>query len=435
MTALSGSKLHRAMTCLPSSVLPHEGDDLDAKNEPARDKGKAIHSFLEHVNKIGPDKALEKVKAPDSVKNLCKMLDLERMPRNCATEVAYAYNWRSQFARELGRNLGHRDYHLLPEPPTEDEIPCTLDLVGWAQLERPGQRFHRGYVGDYKTGHMKYPRPSKLAQTMLGALCLRSTMGIEDCVVELIYVHDDGGHHTDRETIDEWVMDDFQNQLYNFMAARDSVLEDPSLIVIGDYHEGKHCDYCGAFRRCQAKMSLVKAIPEQLYKLGVKRTDLGELELDASAITARNAGAAYEMAERIESIAKRIKQEVCGLAWHQPVPLADGRVIQPRLTKRRSVDGSVAVRVLEEKYGREEALKAVSIESSLQAIQDAVVRNTDFTTTPKPRMHKQDGTGVVDQVIAEIAARGGIEVNEVETCQPGTRPRGKKALPPAPEGG
>jgi len=198
---LSGSKIHRVWRCPASAVLPQDtSDDREARTEPARGRGKAVHSYLERVRSVGREQALGEV--PAEVLPLCKALVIDELPTHLATEVAYAWNWRTRTARELGRNLGHRDYDALPNPPDRScEIPCTLDAVGMGVFKRKdGSELRRGYNGDYKVGHTRYPRPDSYGQTLLGGCCIRSVMNLDDVTLELLHIDEDGDCHPVRDT-------------------------------------------------------------------------------------------------------------------------------------------------------------------------------------------------------------------------------------------
>lgn len=410
----TGSKLHRAWKCPASMVLPwNRNEREEARTEPFRNRGKDVHAFLEIVRSEGLEVALGK--APADLVGLCKALDLDNLPAHLSTEVAFAWNFKARRARELGRNLGHRDYASLPNPPTEDEIAATIDIVGVAT----GERGSRGYAGDYKTGHTVYPRPEAFAQTLLAGVCVRDAYGCDDMVLELIYIHDDGTHHTVRDLVDGWVLDSFEADVERVMREREELAADALAGRPVPATEGDHCDYCGAYAHCPAKMALIRSIPEQLTQLGVGVApsldgEGMELILDTGAIQRRTAGAMYIAVERIEEVLGRIKGAICELGWHEPVVLPDGRVIEPRDDTRRSVDGRIAAVVLERLYGREEAMSAISVETSLDAIRRVVTKNAP--TGAKIATKRKDGA--FDKVLADLEASGGIASNTRRKCSP-----------------
>jgi hypothetical protein len=421
----TGSKIHRVWKCPASVVLPQNvDDDREERNEPARNRGRHIHEFLENVKAKGRTEALASI-ADDDVRSICAALDLDKMPVHLATEVAYAYNWRTGTARELGRNLGHRNYDDLGVD-WSCEIPCTLDIVGEGRFMLHGSEVHRGYCGDYKTGHTRYPRPGEFGQTLLGALCLRSVMGVDDVTVELIYIDEYGESYPVRDTVDAWQLSVFEEEL---RIAMDSLIGLGAAYARGieiPKHEGSHCDYCPAFKNCSAKVALVKALPAELIALTItpERTNGdGSLDYAPGFVTVRNAGMVYEACERIEEVCRRMRSEVCGLAWSEPIELSDGRIIERYETRRRSVEGKVVAKVLEERYGREAALEAITIESSI----DAIKRVASAHKQKGEKLETKKGDGVVDQILAELDRRKGLILKVGEECKP-HQPKKKKPV-------
>lgn len=443
---VTGSKAHRVWKCPASAVLPQiVSDDADAKHEPARARGKDIHRFLERVKVIGRAQAM--AEAPADLAPVLAALDLANLPVHLATEVAFALNWQTGTARELGRNLGHRDYASLENPPDPTcETAMTLDLVG--TQEHGGAQ--RGYVGDYKGGHSVYPPPERFAQLLLGALAARAVYGCDEVVVELIRIHDDGTHHRVRAVLDAWDLD-------AFAAEWRAVMESLPVLEAAEQagralplHEGAHCDYCGAYKNCAAKVALVKAVPAELIQLGVQTravpalhpldreelalalaalpakakgrdaierilaSERSQLEVSPGAITASNAAAVYEACERLDDIIGKLKTEVCQLGWVHPIPLSDGRVIEPHITERRAIHGKIAAAVLEKRYGREAALSVIDIETSIAAIRRLVV----MKKAPDEKIQTRNKSGVLDSVIAEIDRAGGLVTNSAEVCKP-----------------
>lgn len=427
---ITGSKLHRVWKCPASAVLPQAERDQSA-SEPARDKGKAIHAYLENVKAKGRDAAL--AEAPEDLRPLLDALDLENLPVHLACEVAFAWNWRTSSARELGRGLD-RAYDSAGVDWSY-EIPCTLDVVGvqdmgTAELANEGGaiKLRRGYVGDYKSGHSKYPAPDLFGQTLLGALCVRSVYGCDDVVVELIHIHDNGSHHAARRTVNEWDLDVFEREVAHAMEVATTAEfegwpnpyeQDPTPV------EGSHCQWCDAFTSCPAKLALVRSIPEHLLTMGVRPDpESGALTLTPGVISVRNAAASWMMAERIQDIINRIKEEICSIGAFDPIPLPDGREIGHVHTERRSLNGRIAAEVLERRYGREERDKRVSISVSMSELRFAVSSHLK----QGEKIETKAKTGVYDGLLAEIERLGGLELNISDSVKPHV-PK-KKRLPP-----
>lgn len=410
----TGSKLHRIWKCPTSALLAQDtNDDREEASEPARNRGKDIHAYLQKVKLVGAKQAL--AEAPEDLWPMLEALDLKTLPVHLATEVAYAYNWRTGVARELGRNLGHREYQNLPNPPTEDEIPCTLDTVG-SEDRTAGVR---GYYGEYKTGRVPVPDPDKNGQILLGVSCIKSTLGCADAVGDLIVIHENGTHHSVRRVLDDWDLGAFQEDLGTKLSTLSDQLEiydhvDAQALPV---HEGPWCDYCPAFNHCPAKVALVRAIPEALYELGVRREETFDgdvLVVDGTAITVSNAARAWMAIEQIEDLLGKMKGQICGLAGREEIPLPDGRVIGMDETDRRKVDGKIAAVVLERLYDRAAALEAIKVETSLAAIGKVVAARRK----QGDKLNTKNKDGILDKAIAAIESAGGITVKTTRSIRP-----------------
>lgn len=430
---VTGSKAHRVWKCAVSAVLPQLETD-DSKYEPARDKGKGIHAFLETV-KAGRPEAL--AAAPRELVPLLEALDLDDLPVDLACEVAFAWNWRAHTARELGRSPdlprrvdGGVDYDKLGVD-WSCEVPGTYDVVGVVELQdlRSGNnenRIKRGYVGDYKSGHVKYPAPDLFAQTLLGALCVRAVYGCDDVVVELIHIHDNGGHHKARRTLNEWDLDVFARELTSVMLAIEA--EHDNISGPGDAwaeltpREGPHCDYCPAFKACPAKVGLVRSIPEKLLELGIRPGTLPDedgvernaLVLTPGMLTVRNAAQAWMTLELIADVVNRAKDEVIGIAAFEEIPLPDGRVIGRVVNEKRSLDGRVAAEVLEARYGRATRDEFVEPHVTMAALRQAAVKNK----MADEKIETKNKTGCYDKLLAAVEAKGGVQVATTDAIKP-----------------
>lgn len=417
----TGSKIHRVWKCPASAVLPQHADSNEAKFEPARDRGKAIHAFLERVKSMGRGAAL--AESPPELLPLLEALDLDNLPVGLACEVAFAWNWRAGTARELARspNLPRRadggvDYDAL-SVDWSCEIPCTLDVVGaaFAVVPREGAYGNRGYVGDYKSGHAKYPAPDMFGQTLLGALCVRSVWGCDDVVVELIHIHDNGGHHSARRTVTDWDLDAFERELSEAMQIAESAGQWVANLQIPAPVEGPWCDYCPAFRSCPAKVALVRQIPAELANFGIRPDpESGALTLTPGELTVRNAAVAWMALERIGDVIARAKEEVCSIAAFEEIPLPDGRVIGRLITERRGIDGKVGAEVIEQRFGREARREFVEEVVTMSALRQAASKYKQ----PGEKIETKNKDGAYDRALAEIEKRGGLELKITDAVRP-----------------
>lgn len=464
---ITGSKVHRIWKCPASAVLPQHAMDIDRLEwEPMRTRGQGVHGFLEVVGKVGRGAAL--AAAPADVVPLLEALDLDNLPVGLATEVSFAWNWQTGAVRELGRNLPRRpdggvDYDAvsfsalcstcqrrLNDAAAEGkegalvcdaclggapvdwscEVPLTIDVMGVALKEIAyqlgDQAPRRGYVGDYKSGHTKYPAPDMFGQTLLAALCVARLYGCDDVVVELLHIHDNGGHHAVRRTVNEWDLLAFEAELQH---ATYGAIRQPEGIE-NDIHEGAWCDYCPAFRSCPAKLALVRAIPEQLVQLGIRQprvnvspcdAESGQPMVDESpalvltpgALTIRNAGAAWEAIERIEDVLARAKEEICSIGAFEEIPLSDGRVIGRLRTERKGLNGKVAAELLRKRLGPA-AAEYIEESVTLDALRKAVAKHR----RPGEKIETKAGDGVYDKALQEVERRGGLELKVTDAVRP-----------------
>lgn len=445
---ITGSKVHRVWKCPASAVLTqaYEGNDPS----PAAKRGTVIHAFLEQVGKVGRGAAL--ADAPAEVVPLLEALDLENLPVGLATEVSFAWNWQTGAVRELGRNMPRRpDGGVDYDHPSIDgaaasvlrgerigvdwscEVPLTIDVMGVAErvADSSARRdivMRKGYVGDYKSGHSKYPAPDMFGQTLLAAVCVAKVYGCDDVVVELLHIHDNGGHHVVRRTVNEWDLQAFEAELQQAMyAVQAGLLETGLGETCGLEHdeaasdttvtpvEGPWCDHCPAFRACPRKLALVRAIPEQLVQLGVRPDpESGALVLAPGALTVRNAAAAWEAIERIEDVLGRAKEEICSIAAFETIPLSDGRVIGRLVTERRALNGKVAAEFLRDRIGLMRAAEFIEESVTLDAMRRAVAKYR----RPGEKIETKAGDGVYDKALAEVEQRGGLELKVTESVKP-----------------
>jgi hypothetical protein len=438
---ITGSKAHRAWKCPPSVVIPPTTDeDLEARAEPARGKGKVVHAYLQTVRELGIEAAL--AAAPAEHQLLLSAIDIDALPTHLSTEMAFRLNWRTGKAIHLGNDLD-RDYGraaaalgLLPDADQRFEIDLSID-VGGINENHP-TRGRVGFCGDYKTGHQRYPMPDRFAQTLLGGLCIRSFFDVDQVVLQLVHVHDDGDHHTSTSIVDDWDLEAFRAE---YAASRDLIAHAESEFSLGHplaLHEGEWCKYCPALKNCAAKTGMVRAMPAELVVLGIRPGEWETLEagdeknaakmgikIDMKVITVAKAAAAWMSVERIEEALARIKDEICRLGWVQPIPLPDGRVIEPYKTKKRELDGRVAARVLEAHYGREAALSAMDVSVTIGALEKVVgsavnTANVDRKQKNLPRLmlKTRKGDGEVDKLMKEIELSGGVGEHTTEACRP-----------------
>lgn len=386
MTRSSGSRVHRLWKCPPSSVLP-QVERVD--ESPAAGKGKHVHRYLETVGTIGQESAL--FEAPEELRPMLEMLDLETLPVKCSTEVAIAYHVHNRTARELGRGIG-RDYEA-NGPLDPDEIPFTVDVVG-AMLE-----IGVGLVVDYKTGRSRYPAPDKFGQLLLAGVGVRALFGFASVVADLIYIDTDedgdGNHWRVRRTLDEWDLDIFADELARAWREAD---EAEALIARGgtpNVREGAHCDYCPATKSCPAKVGLVSNFP----------TEIATIEQRGGPMTVERAAEIWIQVERFASMLDMLKTELQTFADVQPFDLPDGRRVERVSSSRRGLDAKVTLAVLADRFGAETAYKTAKLTFSIDALRTLCAAKRQ----KGEKVETSKGTGTLDKLLDEIDNHGGLQ--------------------------
>jgi hypothetical protein len=384
----TGSKAHRAWKCPASIVLA----PITAEGEkPSAARGTAIHRYLERVRVIGMEAAL--LEAAEELRPFLTAIDFDALPTHLATEVAFLWDWKARTAREIGRNIG-RDYagHLertLQRPIGPTEIALTVDLVGIGGA--------LGYVGDYKTGRTRYPEPERFAQTLLGALCVRALYDCPDVRVELIYIDADGDDFRARGIADSWILDDFADEFARAMELAEVYeLEHKAGRPI-PLRTGEHCDYCEAFKHCEAQTGLVRKLPASVDALLASGYLKRERVVDA-----------YHEIQRYKQLLASMESEIYMLTTRPeigPLDLGDGHILGPVEETREKLNGKIAASVLEQWHGKEARDEAVTLTMSQEALREAVSKRRK----PGEKISTKARDGVLDRIQAEIRARGGID--------------------------
>lgn len=328
----TGSGLGRTIACPPSECLPQIN-----RTTIYAEQGTWRHWYLEHVGKIGADAALDGV--PDEHKEMCEQIDLEGLPVNLASEVAFGYNWRTGEARELGRGL-HRNYSMCGP----DEIPGTLDAIGVNE--------NSVYVGDYKGWALVRARDN--AQLLFGALCGTKVFDRDSAEVEIINIR---GGNTWRS---KCVVDVFDLGAFAELAAstmrtvediRDGLLEPV-------YNEGAHCQYCPGFDSCPAKTKMLLAMAG------------GESIPTLNNETARRA---YRTARAMQKLTTVALSRLYAYAEGNPIDLGEGVIFGPHETRgNETIDGDIAYELIRKRLGQKYADTAVTRKATKTNLNSAV---------------------------------------------------------------
>lgn len=345
--SFSGSSLERVAACPTSAALPQVREE---STEHA-DRGTAVHAFLAAVGKVGREKALEEV--PEEYRDACAAIDLDALPslEGFAAEVAFAYDWQTGTAREIGRDR-ERDYGILGAT----EIPLTVDAVG----------FHGDgvVVVDWKSGRRSVTPARYNWQLRLGALAACRTYGYHRATVAIVYVRDGSRPWFDRAEFDEF---DIETVADEVRAVALRVQEAAKVVKEGrapNVTEGAHCRYCPAVRSCPAKTGLIRAA------VGAPATFAEGL----AALMPEQVGEVWEKATAALSLLHKLRAEIEAMTReHGPIPLPSGKVLQVVQTQQERVtNGQAVYEYLSTKHGADVAMRACEIDSSKSAIREAL---------------------------------------------------------------
>lgn len=400
----TGSSFDRIAACAASAALPQVFDGGPA---PYRDRGIALHGFLDAVAKLrvaGVELATAREQALADVdeawRPVAAQVDLEQLGdrTTLSSEVALAYNWKADTARVL-QPIAHRQYEI----DVDTEVAFTLDVIGVDQGERVG------YVGDYKGPFAWLPDPARSLQLGAGVLAIARIYRLRRGVVEHIRLRSDGTAKPFVGHLDVFAIDEVANRIGGMMRDVEQLRAAIDGGAVPNVTEGPWCQGCKATMHCPAKTQLVRSVLEQ----GGVKLSLRE------PITPANAGSVYAMVKKAEQgLAIARKALVAYESAGEPTTERDG-VMQVAPTAipvgtepdgslrywgrferpgNEKLDGAITLRVLTAKYGAELAAKACEVETSKTAIEDLVRAN----------LKEGEKLGATkDAIIDEIRAAGG----------------------------
>lgn len=385
VTIPSGSQMDRIVRCPASAALPQIHD---ANPDDGRERGTAMHRFLERVPEIGREAAL--AETDEEHRTFCASIELATLAdrMTLSRELALAYNWRSDSARRL-LPLEHRAYEVDPSC----EIPLTLDLAGAADAAV--------YAGDYKSGHGWLPEPAQSMQLGLGALALARLHDATDAHVEYIRIRDDGEPRRWRASLDIFGLEAAAERVRETMAGVERLRAELAVGATPNVVEGQWCRYCPARQHCPAKTALIRRVlsdPQPIPYL--------------QPLTPESALRVYQLLSPARSALAQAEAALYAYAKVTPIPLGedeDGSVRlfgELRRPGNEVLDGAIAHRVLTEMFDGEAANGAVTMDVTKKAITDVV------------RTHLQPGTKITaeaERVLARIRELGGARRPETTT--------------------
>ena len=334
---VSASSLQRVAICPAAGALPSVRTVSDAAG-----RGTALHAYLAAVGRVGHDEALAQV--PEEHRAACAALDVSRLPVDpggWAAEVAWALDFESGQARELGRDIG-RNY-----PKTgPTEIVGTADVVGIGTRHLARRVIKLVYVLDYKSGRVGLARARDNWQLKFLALAAARTYGATAARIGLIKIDEDGDATYDTADLDTLDLDAVALELKKIMRAVQAARWAWSKGRAPRATTGDHCRFCNSLPYCQAQTSLIR-----------QATGNEELiESQLAPVSAEAAAQAWERVKALKAVVARAEQAIYAYAVGNPIPLPTGLLLGQVESSRETVDGPTVRKVLLEMTGPQAAI-------------------------------------------------------------------------------
>jgi hypothetical protein len=384
---VTGSQLDRIVRCQASGALPQvitaESDD------PAPERGTAIHRFLERVPEVGREVALAEV--DEAWRGICADIELAKLATelSLSREVALAYNWRDDTARLL-TPVAPRAYEIDPSC----EIAMTTDVAGVG----------RGavLVGDYKGPHAWLPEPEQSYQLGAAAVALARLHGVTRARVEYVRIRDDGTVRKFWADLDVFGLEAAAEKIATLLGGLPALRVTIEGGVVPDVTEGRWCRYCPARQHCPAKTALVRRVlgdPQPIPYL--------------QPLTPESALRAYRLLKPAKDALAQVEAALYTYAKYTPIMLeeeGDGSVRffgELRRPGNEELDGAITHRVLTELFDGEVANAAVTLETTKAAITNAI--------RPTVQAAGQKITQAQEHVYSLVRQRGGAKRPETTT--------------------
>lgn len=329
------SSLARVLACPPSALLPA----TRATGEGVwQGRGRAIHAYLRDVILLGPDEALCRV--PDEHREVCEGLDLAQLPvsdpSGWAPEVAFAYDWTRDTAREVDRGTDSRDYGAGPT-----ELAGRADVVGLTD--------DAVSIVDYKTGYRWLGSAYESMQMRGYALAAARSYGRLRARVTYARILDNGRPWFIRAELDEADLDETAVRIRRGMELVERLRGQSEAALEPHLSAGEQCRYCPAFSRCPEQRSLLSALVRE------SGPDAPELE----ALTDETAPAAYVRFRLATALLARLEEKLQMYAETSPIPLGNGLVYGRVKVPKETLDPAKGALLLAARYGAELAEWAI----------------------------------------------------------------------------
>lgn len=368
----TGSRLGILLNC----GFPFNGQDWPEDSSGfAANMGTAFHWLAAKLINDGlecgiPDElhreALQRAGLDDS--HLSKLHDLGAYKAvsgfgDARAEVAYAWDYRTGDARELGVDVG-REYRI-----SDTEIAGTADVV---------DRYRNNVIIiDWKTGE---PPPARNnAQLLFLAMCEAKIRGYVSIEVQIRSVNE-RGVWIDSEPLTQFDLDVFEAQLVRAInEAKDA-----------EPRPGAHCKWCPVRDTCPQTVGTITEEVEQ-YPLALR----GVQDIQSAA----HAEWLLHRVDAAEQLIGSIKAKVKEFADKEPIVLANGKKWGPYVCVRETIAGPVdkliaagvpqelieysVAKTAIEKHAKDNAEKgygAAAARAAIERLRDAgCVRESQFT--------------------------------------------------------
>lgn len=295
----TASNLGRVFNCVGSEALPHS--DTTSEFSALCTAG---HAFIARAGEIGRDKALAEIDEHAAHRKLCEALPLDKLPQGGDHELALAWDYVTDAARELPAD-GHRDYS--DAEPTE--FVGTADYVGrgasWV------------VVVDWKMGY-RYLGPARESrQLRILALAAARLTGLDEVRAAYCFLKDDGSYALSWATFNAFDLAEIADELRELSETLDDQRAEGSPLSL---RQGEWCDFCPAYNHCPAKMKLARALgtDEEIESLA-------RIERQIDAMTDEQLGGLYTKLDRYDDISTRLREITRKRAAQRPFDLPDGR--------------------------------------------------------------------------------------------------------------
>lgn len=350
--AFTFSAGERVEACPGSAALVQIGNHT----APAR-KGSVIHGYVRRALEADPATAL--AEAPEDLRPMLRHYPLDGLPSDpsaYAAEIAFAIHLPTGTARELGRGI-ERAYVEHGAGP--DDVPGAADyvaLIGDDTVE----------VSDLKTGWTAPTPPAENLQLIGLAVAAARTYGRRFARVRLLVRREDGTGYVAAARLDDFDLDVGLERLRRAAAGVAAARAQVARGELPPLAEGPWCAHCPAWRACPAKMSTIRALALQ-----PQRT-LEEMVRERLTLEPEVAREAFTRWRQFAAVFKAIERSIKELAAEHPIDLGDGQVYGPHEVERLIVDGSIAHRMLAERFGPEVAAAACDMTTTKSAIKNAL---------------------------------------------------------------